>query len=532
MSRSKGPVVFVAVALCALIVLPVLILLIVRGGGAAAGGGGGGAPPTENGRPSADFDLRRLAERAEGLVEGEMADALRRGDVSLDFMADLKRGAEKGREALVKGDRERARKLYGEVVQTAEAKLEQLKLAEKARALNDTVYAELERLDYLEPVFANSFKEAKATYNEALRDLNVGGYAESVDGFEMAGAILGDLEARGVQRIGGLLDAGNEALGDYELAAARKAFESVLEIQPENGKAKEGLARIEALEGIEDEVREVRELEEAGKLEAALARLEALARTHPGNAFITGQIETIQAKIRDRDFKAAVARADAAEAEGDLAAAIAGLEDALKLKESTDVSERLAALKERYKATRLEALLSDGFEALKAGRYENARDAYKEAVDLAPDSKEARAGYEKASSLFLANIRYTQNLANAEKYIEEGRFPLASKFFNEAMAARPNKVSSVQAKREADIRKTLETQNKEVPVLITSDNRTFVSIIGVLPPGKLRSEELKLFPDVYTVRGQRDGYKDVEIEFKVDATKPMPKIEVVADERR
>jgi len=531
MSRSKGPVVIVAVALCALIVLPVVILMIARGGDSGHSSGGSGSA-TEGAVPLADFDLRRLAERAEGLVEGEMADALRRGDVSLDFMADLKRGAEKGREALVKGDRERARKLYGEVVQTAEAKLEQLELAEKARALDDSVYAELERLDYLEPVFANSFKEAKDAYNEALRDLNSGDYAESVDGFEMAGAILGDLEARGVQRIGGLLDAGNEALGDYELAAARKAFESVLEIQPENGKAKEGLARIEALEGIEDEVREVRELEDAGKLEAALARLEALARTHPGNAFITGQIETIQAKIRDRDFKAAVARADAAEAEGDLAAAIKALEDALNLKESTDVSERLSALEERYKATRLEILLSDGFDALKAGRYEAARDAYKEAVDLAPDSKEARAGYEKASGLFLANIRYTQNLASAEKYIDEGRFPLASKFFNEAMAARPDKVSSVQAKREADIRKTLETQNKEVPVLITSDNRTFVSIIGVLPPGKLRSEELKLFPDVYTVRGQRDGYKDVEIEFKVDATKPMPKIEVVADERR
>ena len=34
--------------------------------------------------------------------------------------------------------------------------------------------------------------------------------------------------------------------------------------------------------------------------------------------------------------------------------------------------------------------------------------SYSEALALAPDSEEARTGLEKASSLYLANIRYSQ----------------------------------------------------------------------------------------------------------------------------
>ncbi|MFP4069935.1 MAG: hypothetical protein ACLFVC_07120 [Opitutales bacterium] len=530
MSQSRTPAYLVAGILCALMVLPVVILMMVRGGdGDSADVGGaddGGAPAV-----ASDFDLRKLAERADGLLENEIAAALRKGDVSLDFVAGLNRTMEQAREAMARGGTGRARELYGEVVRTAEARLEALTIADKARELSESSYTELNRLEYLESTFENTYAEAVETYNAALRDLNADRYRESVDGFEIVNAILGDLEARAVQRVGGLLDAGGAALRDYDLSAARSAYRSVLEIEAQNSDAKEGLAKVEALEGIADEVRAIQALEESGDYEAALEELDALSARHPDNSFLESQRSAIEAKIREREFEEAVARADAAESEGDLPAAIEALEAALALKETSELKERLAKLEAQQKAVRLETLLSEGYGALEAGRYADARDAYKEAVALAPDSREARNGYEKASSLYLANIRYTQNLANARKYIKEGRFPLASRFFNEAMAARPSTVSPSRAAEEASIRKALEAQSEKVSVIIESDNRTFVSIIGVLPPGKLRSEELKLYPDVYTVKGQRSGYKDVEIEFKVDATEPAPTVRVVADER-
>ena len=532
MTQNKKPVLIVALILAALIVVPLVLLLITRiGGSVSTEIGSGSHTLNENETEIADFDLRQLSEKADNLIEQNLAKALREGAISLDFMSELKRNAEKGRDAMGKGKLDRAAKYYTLVVQTAETELAALALVEKARALNDSSYSELQRLDYLKSAFENAYREAVETYNTALRALNAAEYQSAVDDFEMTRAILGEMEARAIQQTAGLLEAAAKALEAYKLARARTAFESVLNIDGANAAATEGLVMVAALEGIAEEVKAIRALEASGDLEGALAELERLAADDLQNPFIRNQRSSLEARILERDFQALVAGSIQAEQAGDFGAAVASLEAALQIKSSAEQQARLVELKESYKAARLEILLADGFDALKSGRYEAARDLYKEAVALAPDSKEARTGLEKASSLYLANIRYSQSVAAATKQISDGRFPLAAKLFNEAMASRPSSVGLSQQAEEARIRAALAAQLNEVKVTIESDKRTYVSIIGVLPPDRFREENLKLFPDVYKVRGNRPGYESVEIDLKVDATKPNPRITVECTEK-
>lgn len=532
MAHNKKPVVIVAIVLAALIILPLLLLIVTRSGNSAAIElTSGDVGKVNNAADTADFDLRQLAEKADKLIEEDLAEALRQGDVSLDFMSALKRDAKRGEEAMQRGKLDRAVEYYTGVVQAAEAQLAALALADKAHALNDSTYAELQRLEYLKVAFTNTYREAVETYNTGLRALNAADYAASVDGFEMASAILGDLEARSIQQTANLLEAADQALAAYQLDAARTAYQQVLELNAANAAATEGLTMVTALEGIAEEVKAIRGLEASGDLDAALAELERLAADHPQNSFIRQQRASLEGRILERDYQALLAASVKAEQAEDFGAAVAALEAALQLKSSSEEQGRLAQLKEKYKAARLEILLTDGYEALKAGRYESARNFYKEAVALAPESKEARTGLEKASSLYLANIRYSQNIAAAAKYIEEGRFPLAAKLFNDAMAARPSHVTSSQLSEESRIRTTLEKQATEVSVTIESDKRTYVSIIGVLPPDRFRDTELKLFPDVYKVRGTRPGYETVEVVLKVDATEGRQTITVECTEK-
>lgn len=530
MSRNQKPVVIVAIVLGALIILPLIALMVARSGGDSPQLGGDIASTKGNGAV-VDFNLRQLADHAEKLLSKDLVEAVQKGDVSLDFMAGLNKEANKARSALASGKLERAEQYYRSVVQTAEAQLAALALADKARALNDSTYSELQRLEYLQSAFANTYREAIETYNEALRSLNAGQYQKSVDDYEMTGAILGDLEARAIQQVGGILETAKAALETYDLLAAKSAYEEVLRIDSGNKAATEGLVMVQALEGIADEVKSIKALEAAGQYEAALAQLEKLAAKNPNNPFIRNQRAAIEARILERDYAALIAEAGKAEAEGRFADAIKALEAAIALKPTTEQQKRLVALKEQYKAVRLEQLLVTGFDALKAGRYEAARDLYKEAIALAPESKEARTGLEKASSLYLANIRYTQNISNASKYIKEGRYPLAAKFFNDAMASRPSTASPSQLAAEQKLRTVIDEQSQEVTVTVESDKRTYVSIIGVLPPDRFKDMELNLFPDVYTVKGTRSGYKPVEIELKVDATKKNQKITVECTEK-
>ncbi len=532
MTRNQKPVVIVGILLGALIVLPVFILVVSRIGGEppVAAGNGGGVSPKSSGEV-VDYDLRKLAEEAEGLLSKDLAEALRKGDVSLDFMAGLNRDAEKARDALSSGKLDRAEKLYRAIFETAESQLAALAAAEKARALNDSTYAELKRLEYLKPAFENTYREAVETYNTALRALNAAEFEQSVADYEMAGAILGDLEARAIQQIGGILETANVALEAYDLPAAHAAFEAVLRIDSANTAATEGLVMVGALEGIADEVKAIKALEQAGQFEAALAQLEAVAAKNPNNPFLRNQRASILQRIQERDYQAFLAQAAASEGEGDYAGAIKALESAIALKPTAEQQKRLAELKGKHKAARLEELLATGFDALKAGRYEEARNLYKEAVAIAPDSKEARTGLEKSSSLYLANIRYSQNLASAAKYVKEGRYPLAAKFFNDAMSSRPSNVPAAQLREEKRLRSAIDAQSAEVAVTVESNKRTYVSIIGVLPPDRFSEKELKLFPDVYLVKGTRSGYKPVEIELKVDATKPNQTIAVECTEK-
>lgn len=533
MTRNKKPAIIVAALLTALIIIPVALLLLSRTGGSS----GGSAAQNDGARADAasevaDFDLRQLANRAQALIEEELAEALRQNDITLDFMSGIKRDAERAADAAARGRLEQARADYEKVIETAEARLSAIELAERAREMSESTFSELERLEPLKASFENTYDESVAKYNSGLSALNAGEYATAVDDFEMSQAILGDLEARSIQQIGAFLDAGNEALEGYELETARRAFDSVIELEADNPEAREGLAMVEALDGISDAVAAIRELEDAGQLEEALEAMDRLAELNPENPFIEKQRQSLKDRIAERDFRELVAQSEEEEAAEEFALAIASLEAALEIKTSPEQEDRLSDLKELYKATRLEILLEDGYAALNAGRYEAARNFYKEATALAPDSKEARTGLEKASSLYLANIRYSQNLEAAAKYIEEGRFPLAAKLFNEAMASRPSKVTASQSAEASSIREVLEAQSEEVAVTVRSDRRTYVSLIGVFPPDRFREKELKLFPDVYKFRGTRPGYEPVEIEYKVDATQSNATITVECTEKQ
>jgi len=532
MTHNKKPVALVAIVLIVLMVLPVIVLMVSKGGDSTAGNGANiSISASINNGEAVNYDLRQLAERADKLLSEDLAAALRKGDVSLDFMAELSKDVEKARDALAAGKLEKAEQYYSSVVAAADAQLGALILAEKARALNESTYAELKRLEYLKPAFENTYREAVEAYNQGLRDLNAGNYKESVDGFEMTGAILGDLEGRSIQQVGGMLETANAALEELDLAAARSAYEKVLEIDSANIAAADGLLIVSSLDGIAAEVHGLKVLQDVGELDEALVQLEALLVKHPNNPFLLNERKVIDTQIREREFRAALALANKAEAEGDLLVAVAALEAAIVIRPSPELNERLIELKVKAKAARLEVLLADGFNALKAGSFDAARKLYREAVALAPESKEARTGLEKASSLYLANIRYTQNIASAAKYLKGGRYPLAAKFFNDAMTSRPSSVPPSKMREESRIRTELALQSQQIGLHVVSDKKTYVSMIGVFAPERFKERDLKLYPDVYKLKGTRKGYRSIEIEIKVD-TRSAKEIKVICTEKQ
>ena len=180
----------------------------------------------------------------------------------------------------------KAKERFEGFIKLVESRLEVVGLANRARDLKNSTYTEMQRLGDLQTVFENTFSEAVATYDSASAKLEARELNESIEGFELVQAILGDLEARAIQRAATLLEKADVALARFDHETAEEAYEAVLEIDPENMEAASGLEMAQALEGIADEIREIQKLEDAGEYADALARLDLLAESNPRIALL------------------------------------------------------------------------------------------------------------------------------------------------------------------------------------------------------------------------------------------------------
>lgn len=527
MEKNKAPVVIVLAALLALIVSSIVLLLVLKKGDS----NDDSPKSSEHTEAVVDFELSQLAEKAKKSVNKDLAEALREGDVPIDFISALKKDLDKADEYLEDENLGKARDLYTEIIATAEARLENLELAASARELRDSTYTKLSNAKYLKAAFENTYNEAVAAYDQGIQSIGSGDFETGIASFETTNEILKELEEQSTQKIKAQLEAANTALSQLDSATARAAFESVLKADASNEAATQGLVEAKALEAIDTEMDSIQSLLEAGENEAALAQINKLIEKNPGNSFLLKECGKIEAVLSDAKREAIIKQADIAEAKGAIKEAIAALEEANLIRTEEKTTERIKTLKAEEMKKHLEVLLETAYNGLKAGNYETAKVAYEEALKKDPQSEEAKKGLEKASSLYLANIRYNKSIESAAKYLSEGRIPLATKFFNEALTSRPSNISFKQKDEEARIRTALDAQREKVGLLLVSDDKTYVSMIGVFAPERFKEKEVMLYPDVYTVKGTRSNHKSVEFDVKVSKSMKPGGIEVICSEK-
>ena len=70
-----------------------------------------------------------------------------------------------------------------------------------------------------------------------------------------------------------------------------------------------------------------------------------------------------------------------------------------------------------------------------------------------------------------------------------------------------------------------------IKVIISSDGNTEIFVYQVKRLGKVRSEELELYPGTYTIVGKRRGYRDVRQTLKLLANAPIKPINISCKEK-
>jgi tetratricopeptide (TPR) repeat protein len=525
MKSSKAPVIVIALVLIALIAIPLVIFFAPVGNGGRDSvpvvPGPGGVPLT-----ATDNDLRSLLNQAESLVEDRMSAAVRSEQLGLDRYQRYRSDLDRARELSQRGRVEPARERLQRLIQEGEAEMTAIESRAKALASSQSIAGRLRQTGHLASHFQSSYEAARKLFDEGQSALQSANYARANASFDAADERLDALEESAQAQAESWLQTAQEAVANGELGRARQAFEKVLSLVPGNNEANAGLAEVEALLAVESQLQEIRRLEQAGDFDAALDQVSELLANMPDNPLLQGRQKALQEAIRKRDHAAALEAARAAAEAGDWDEQIAALERALDLIADQSTLQQLREAVAHRDQLRLETLLADAFASLRTAEYASARELYREALVINPESAEAKEGLERSARLLIAEIEFRENLASAQRLAGEGRFPMAASFFNRAMATRPANLP--ESDNERNLRNTLERQSKQVAVTLRSDNQTHVSIVGVFPPERFRTKELTLYPDVYRVRGSRRGQPDVEMELRVSVDNAPVSLTVIA----
>ncbi len=314
---------------------------------------------------------------------------------------------------------------------------------------------------------------------------------------------------------------------------------------------------------LQQALRAGREALQAMQPEQARAAFQRALLLQPGQAQAR---HGISASLRLDAQLAGMANGAKREAAGDLGAAA----DQYRLLLANDSSFKpaasaLARVEQGQRTRQFEDLLTAGANDLRYGRVDEAGAAYQQAARIKPDDARLRAGQQRVNEV-LASRRNAEDLATGVRLEGAEQWDAAVAHYRAVLArdptlgfaqdglarserraaldhelgdylARPQRLTAPAVRQAAEramargeatagaaprLHQQLHALHDElaqlavaVPVAISSDNSTQVSLAPVGDLGSFSSRELQLPPGHYILTGRRDGFRDVRYEFEI-----------------
>jgi len=373
------------------------------------------------------------------------------------------------------------------------------------------------------------FAETRDVGAHAAQRYAVGDYLSAAEHWDAASAKLAELEKALPDALAAATKRGQDALAAGKTGAAREAFELALAIQPNHPPATAGIARAGRLDQALALVDAARGEEQAGRASAAEAGYRKALSVDSG---VPGAQEGLNrlAAIRSADaYSVAMSRGFADAAAGRNDEARSAFNQALALRPGArEARDALAALEQGQKASALELLEARARTAESGERWDEALAAWREAANLEPTLESAREGIARATPRAELQRRIDALTSHPEKlWAPEGRAEARTLIATAASAGNPRERLAASANELGRLAKAAESP---VRLRLESDGLTQVVIYRVGQYGAFSTRDVELLPGRYTVVGTRDGYRDVRREVVLPPGAPPSPVTVRCEE--
>ena len=353
----------------------------------------------------------------------------------------------------------------------------------EAAAAGDTAYRE------------RDFAAATADYQRALDQLLV-------------------LEASLPARIEALHETLTGAIEAGDVVSAQARFSELSEMAPADIRLISLEDRITALPAVIAALERAAEAEATDDLTAAVEAAGDATRADPAHERAAARLAELNNALTRQQFNAAMTEGygamgakafDAAEQQFRTAAGL--------IPGAPEPGAALIELEQARIQNTLLELRADGAQAEAEERWADAVSLYKDALEIDALMLFATEGVARAEPRADLDTRLENIPKERDRLIDARIMRLAQETLAEAEAiADPGPRLQGQIAAAQD---TLAYASTPVPVTMTSDGLTDITLLRVKRLGTLAEQTLPLRPGVYTAVGMRNGYRDVRVKFEV-----------------
>ena len=401
-----------------------------------------------------------------------------------------------------------------------------------SQQMYDNFLARIEELKVGVSLAPEAYENAFAAASGGKQFLDEGSFSAARKKLEEATDHMADLE----NAINEYLRQ-NAAIGHQQIAQGKgdealQSFSNVLKYDPNNEDAISQIERAKVANQVYALLVTAKQQEDRGELEQALESYEKAFAIDDRSAKAQQGISRARREIEIRDFNIALNAARDDEASGRYLKAIEGYEAALAVFPTrTDLQGAIERVRQDKRQNDIVTMVTTAYDFEREYDWEAARAIYKELVNMEPELKEAKDGLLRTGKMIRSIMRYEKLMEIAVQEAQIDEFQLSIRTFDLAMKAKPAYLElSEEAQR---LRRFLQLQSAPIPITITSDDITWVSIQGptALKPRKFKQKTFQLLPGKYLVTGRRKGYADIRRQLKIRGGQAPISMTIIPDNK-
>ena len=349
---------------------------------------------------------------------------------------------------------------------------------------------------------AQDFDAAEALYQQALDSL-IGLESRLSDEINSRLALLLDA-----------IESGNET-------AASAIAPLLSQMAPDSDAVFDAVERVPLVPAIAELETAAKASFEQGRLSRAVSQVDEALGLDPAHQRLAKVARQYKSALTQQRFEDAMTKGFALLSDNDFTGARASFQSARNILPAADGPKAaLAQLEESETLSRLNDLLSQAADLAAKEQWAKAVEVLEAALTIDPSLVEASDGLDQARPLAELFAKLDTIVEKQARLVDPLVLSEAQLSLSEAEAALAAnaQTSPVLKDKVAAVRSAVATASTPLPVVITSDGLTEITIKRVARLGTVSSRTVSLRPGQYQFLGSRDGYRDVLVTASINAT--------------